>query len=110
MNNQIIIIILISSGLFAFCRAQDISAYLTDKRFIDKELHCLLETGECDGFGNQIKRILPVVLKDNCRRCTPQQKVNLHRLIQFLQSRYPTQWRTIEGMYTSRAHHFNENK
>lgn len=56
MNTRIIIIILISSGLVAFCRAQDISSYLTDKRFIDKELHCLLETGECDGFGKQVKR------------------------------------------------------
>ncbi|KAL6420999.1 hypothetical protein ACFW04_013555 [Cataglyphis niger] len=107
MNTQIIIIILISSGFVAFCRAQDIS-YLADK-FIDKELHCLLETGECDGLGKQIKCILPL-LKDNCRRCTSQQKINLQRLIQFLQSRYPTQWRTIiKGMYTSLTH-FDENK
>ncbi|CAL1687533.1 unnamed protein product [Lasius platythorax] len=109
MNARIIIIILVSSGLVAFCRAQDFSAYLNDKRFIDKELQCLLQTGECDGFGKQIKRVLPLVLKDNCRRCTPQQKVNLQRLIQFLQSRYPTEWRTIKGIYTSSTH-FNENK
>ncbi|GAB1862753.1 CSP5 protein [Camponotus japonicus] len=101
MNKQIIILIIIGSGLAVFCQAQDISSYLTDKRFIDKELHCLLETGDCDGFGKQIKRVLPVVLKDKCRRCTPQQKANLHKLIQFLQSRYPTQWHTIEEMYSS---------
>lgn len=56
MNKQIIILIIIGSGLAVFCQAQDISSYLTDKRFIDKELHCLLETGDCDGFGKQIKR------------------------------------------------------
>lgn len=108
MNNRISIII-ISLGLVTFCRAQDISAYLANKRFIDKELYCLLKTGDCDGFGEQIKRILPAVLKDNCRRCTSQQKINLHRLIQFLQSRYPTEWRTIEEIYTSPAH-LNENR
>ncbi|XP_011258405.1 ejaculatory bulb-specific protein 3-like [Camponotus floridanus] len=109
MNKQIIILIIIGSGLAVFCRVQDISSYLTDKRFIDKELHCLLETGDCDGLGKQIKRVLPVVLKDKCRRCTPLQKANLYKLIQFLQSRYPTQWRTIEEMYSSPTH-FNENK
>lgn len=54
MNKQIIILIIIGSGLAVFC--QDISSYLTDKRFIDRELHCLLKTGVCDRFGIQIKR------------------------------------------------------
>ncbi|XP_029158327.1 ejaculatory bulb-specific protein 3 [Nylanderia fulva] len=100
MNNRIIIIILVSSGLVAFCQTQDLSAYLSDKHLIEKELRCLLQTAECDGFGKQLKSILPVVLRNNCGRCTSQQKLNLLKLIQFLQSRYPTEWRTIRRMYT----------
>lgn len=51
-----IITLIIASGLIVFCQAQDISSYLTDKRFVDKELNCLLGAGDCDGFGQQIKR------------------------------------------------------
>lgn len=56
MNKQIIILIIIGSGLAVFCQMQDIYiSYLTE-HFIDKKLPCLLETGDCDGFGKQIKR------------------------------------------------------
>ncbi|KAG7203189.1 hypothetical protein KM043_010296 [Ampulex compressa] len=93
----IILTIVVITGL---CQGQDISGLLADRRYVEKQINCILERGHCDVIGRQIKGLLPEVLNNNCRRCTPHQVRTAHRLISFMRQSYPNEWSHIVRSYT----------
>ncbi|XP_076632316.1 allergen Tha p 1 [Colletes latitarsis] len=98
MNVKIsfILIILVSITLTA---AVNISNLLTNRRFVEKQIDCILNRGHCDSIGKTIKGLLPEALNNNCRRCTPEQTEQARTMIEFMKRNYPNEWHSIVRHY-----------
>ncbi|XP_076178446.1 allergen Tha p 1 [Ptiloglossa arizonensis] len=94
-----IILILSILVLANFVKAQDISNLLRDKRFVEKQIACILNRGRCDFIGKKIKGLLPEALHNNCRGCTFREREHARTLIEFMKRNYPREWHSIVRQY-----------
>ncbi|PSN34932.1 hypothetical protein C0J52_20146 [Blattella germanica] len=77
----------------------DISRFLRDNAFIQREIDCILDKGPCDEIGRNLKLALPEVVTRNCRSCNLQQATNARRLINYVRSYYPNVYDQIQARY-----------
>lgn len=50
-----IILLLTAFAMTIFVEAQDISNLLSDRRYVQKQINCILDQGHCDVVGKKIK-------------------------------------------------------
>ncbi|XP_003705057.1 allergen Tha p 1 [Megachile rotundata] len=96
-----IFLLLVVVAVATFVEAQDISNLLNDRRYVQKQISCILDQGHCDAIGRKIKGLLPEALNNQCRRCTPKQAGHARTLIAFMQQNYPYEWRAIVQRYAA---------
>ncbi|XP_012271970.1 ejaculatory bulb-specific protein 3-like [Orussus abietinus] len=97
-----LVVALVVVGVFALAQAQDISGLLMDRNYVRRQIDCILERGRCDVIGRRIKTLLPDALNNGCRRCTPSEARIARRLMEFMQTNYPNEWRAIVQRYGNR--------
>ncbi|XP_076652582.1 ejaculatory bulb-specific protein 3 [Halictus rubicundus] len=86
----------------SFVQAQDsISHLMMDKRYLQRQIGCVLDQAPCDVIGRVIKRLLPEALNNNCGRCTPRQMEHAETLMAFMQQNYPNEWQSIMQYYST---------
>nr|WVD93737.1 chemosensory protein 13 [Graphosoma rubrolineatum] len=78
---------------------QDIQRILSDRRYVQQQLNCVLDRGQCDPIGNQLRNVIPEVLTRNCRLCSPQQAQTARNVINFLSQNYPNEWSQIQRRF-----------
>jgi len=80
------------------CSAQGLYAdnKLEDPAFINYQLQCLLERGECDEIGSLVKRMAPDIIRGQCPPpCDPCKKKQIKKVMATLSSKYPKQFQTM---------------
>ncbi|XP_029038127.1 ejaculatory bulb-specific protein 3-like isoform X1 [Osmia bicornis bicornis] len=103
----LIFLFLTAFAITIFVEAQDISNLLNDRRYVQKQINCILGQGHCDVVGRKIKEILPEALNNHCRRCTPRQMAHARTLIAFMKENYPNEWHIIVQRYTAMPYYKN---
>ncbi|CAH1400269.1 unnamed protein product [Nezara viridula] len=78
----------------------DIQKILSDKVYVQQQLNCVLDQGQCDAVGNQLRRVIPEVLERNCRFCTPQQAQNARNVVNYISQNYPDEWSQIQRRFS----------
>jgi len=69
---------------------------LNDPVFINTQLECLLDRGECDEIGKLIKRMAPDIIRGGCHHpCDPCKKKQIQKVMSVLSRRYPRQFQTM---------------
>ncbi|XP_049831635.1 putative odorant-binding protein A10 [Schistocerca gregaria] len=74
---------------------------LSDDGFVRRQLDCVLGDAPCDAIGRNLKRVIPEVVLNECRRCSPQQAASAMHLMDFLDSRHPGVWQAVREKYSS---------
>jgi len=80
------------------CAAQGVYAdeKLQDPVFINQQLDCLLDKGECDDIGKLIKRMAPDVIRGGCHHpCDPCKKKQIQKVMAVLSRKYPRQFQKM---------------
>ncbi|KZC04255.1 PREDICTED: ejaculatory bulb-specific protein 3-like [Dufourea novaeangliae] len=85
--------------LTTFVEAKEISQLLQDRRYVERQIRCILNEGHCDIIGKTVKELLPEALNDNCRHCTSRQREHAQTLMAFTQRNYPNEWLAIVQQY-----------
>lgn len=77
------------------CKGSDVTVdiKLKDKRYVQKQLDCVLNKGPCDKTGLMIKRLAPDVMRGLCPKpcnvCTERQ---IKRMMATVSRNYPQEW------------------
>ncbi|XP_049964418.1 allergen Tha p 1-like [Schistocerca serialis cubense] len=74
---------------------------LSDDGFVRRQIECVLGDAPCDAIGRNLKRVIPEVVLNECRRCSPQQAASAMHLMDFLDSRHPGVWQAVREKYSS---------
>ncbi|KAJ6642802.1 Ejaculatory bulb-specific protein 3, partial [Pseudolycoriella hygida] len=77
----------------------NIEAILSNDRIVTNYIKCLLETGSCTKEGRDLRRLLPDAIQTDCSRCTADQKRNSRKVITFLRTRRPQDWKKLTDKY-----------
>ncbi|KXJ74796.1 ejaculatory bulb-specific protein 3-like [Aedes albopictus] len=77
----------------------DIDEILKSDRLFKNYYNCLLDTGACTPEGNELKRVLPDALENNCSKCSENQKMSSTKIIKFLTENKPEEWVALKAKY-----------
>lgn len=87
------------------CAAQNLFAEpkLKDPKFINYQLQCLLDKGECDEIGNLVKRMAPDIIRGGCPRpCDECKKKQIQKVMATLSTKYPKQFQIMLQKFGNR--------
>jgi len=73
--------------------------YLKNPRAVAFQLKCIIYNGPCDSIGKYLKANFPNWLKTQCKNCTPSQKKQAGKAIEFFQTNYPKEWNDAVKKY-----------
>ncbi|EDW73785.1 uncharacterized protein Dwil_GK19506 [Drosophila willistoni] len=76
---------------------------LGNGRILNNYLKCLMEKGPCTPEGRELKRLLPDALESECSKCTEVQRRNSNKVINFLRSNKPGEWKLLLDKYDSKG-------
>ncbi|XP_076245958.1 allergen Tha p 1 [Calliopsis andreniformis] len=94
-----IVLLFIVITLANFANAQGIMKFLNNKRFVEKQIDCILERGRCDVVGKRLIEFIPEILNDNCKYCSPQHKYYARTLLDFMSKNYPRELKLMIRRY-----------
>jgi hypothetical protein len=80
------------------CAAQGLYAEgkLQDPAYINYQLQCLLDRGECDATGNLVKRMAPDIIRGGCPPpCDKCKKEQIQKVMATLSQKYPKQFQIM---------------
>jgi len=80
------------------CAAQNLYAddKLQDPAFINYQLNCLLDRGECDDIGNLVKRMAPDIIRGGCPPpCDQCKKKQIQKVMATFSAKYPKQFQLM---------------
>ncbi|XP_014219145.1 putative odorant-binding protein A10 [Copidosoma floridanum] len=102
-NTTSALLALVLLVILATAGAQDITNLLQNNQIVDRELRCVLKTGPCDVIGRMLQRMLPELINNDCRRCSPQQRQQANQIASFMKQHYPNEFQAIKKMYSRSA-------
>lgn len=73
--------------------------YLENPRAVQFQLKCVIYNGPCDSIGKYLKSNFPNWLKTQCKNCSPSQKKQAGKAIEFFQTQYPVEWNDAVKKY-----------
>lgn len=101
----------------------DVENTLKNDKLVRRYIDCVLDRGRCDSNGKDIKGtypfllincchnlkrwsldavdILPRVLNEKCASCSPKQKANADRIVDFMKSNHMNDWVQVNAKYGS---------
>ncbi|CAD6998692.1 unnamed protein product [Ceratitis capitata] len=81
----------------------DVDGVLSNNRILTNYIKCLMEKGPCTPEGRELKKLLPDALQTDCSKCTETQRKNSQKVINFLRSNRPGEWKLLLDKYDSRG-------
>ncbi|XP_059486434.1 ejaculatory bulb-specific protein 3-like [Neocloeon triangulifer] len=94
-----LLLLALSGVIFAQTAQRFNEAELNDDALVRRRFNCVLDRGPCDRAGNALKAAIPVYGRNNCQKCTPQQKAQARRVLAKLQQRYPNEVAQVRAKY-----------
>ena len=88
------------------CKGHDMAVDLKfkNKQYVQQQLDCVLNRGECDETGQMVKRLAPEVLRglcpSPCNMCTQRQ---IKRIMAVVSREYPEQWSEMLRTFSGRS-------
>lgn len=100
----------------------DLENTLKNDKLVRRYIDCVLDKGRCDTNGKDLKgkrscttvttirlrnviplhaEMLPRVLNQNCSGCTPKQRENADRIIDFMKKNHAGEWTQINAKYSA---------
>ncbi|CAG7818783.1 unnamed protein product [Allacma fusca] len=71
----------------------NIDEFLRDNVAMEKQVQCVLHDGPCDAVGRWIKPRVAAAFMGECPMCTPQQTVNIRKIMEYMQTNRPIEYR-----------------
>ncbi|KAI5692966.1 hypothetical protein M8J76_014419 [Diaphorina citri] len=81
---------------------EDVNKYLANPQYVEQQIDCVLDRGNCDPIGRNLKAAIPLALRENCRACSSKQVANARKLGSYISERYPREWRQIQAKYAGK--------
>ncbi|XP_059487422.1 putative odorant-binding protein A10 [Neocloeon triangulifer] len=80
---------------------QTLQNAIKDKRYMLRQIKCTLGEVPCDPVGRKLKALAPLVIKNICFQCTPQEKRQIQMVVSHIQRNYPAEWAKIVRQFGS---------
>ncbi|XP_055548418.1 ejaculatory bulb-specific protein 3-like [Wyeomyia smithii] len=77
----------------------DVDEIVNSDRLFNNYFKCLMDEGACTPEGNELKRVLPDALENNCAKCSEKQKETTTKVIKNLTENRPEQWKALKAKY-----------
>ncbi|XP_053696130.1 ejaculatory bulb-specific protein 3-like [Sabethes cyaneus] len=77
----------------------DVNEILQSDRLFNNYFKCLMDEGVCTPEGNELKRVLPEALENNCAKCSEKQKETSSKVIKNLTENRPEQWKALKAKF-----------
>ncbi|XP_053696131.1 ejaculatory bulb-specific protein 3-like [Sabethes cyaneus] len=77
----------------------DVDEILKSDRLFNNYFKCLMDEGNCTPEGNELKRVLPEALENNCAKCSDKQKETTTKVIKNLTENRAEQWKALKAKY-----------
>ncbi|XP_055542309.1 ejaculatory bulb-specific protein 3-like [Wyeomyia smithii] len=77
----------------------DVDEILKSDRLFTNYFKCLMDDGACTPEGNELKRVLPEALENNCAKCSAKQRETSSKVIKNLTENRPEQWKALKAKY-----------
>ncbi|XP_058821010.1 ejaculatory bulb-specific protein 3-like [Topomyia yanbarensis] len=77
----------------------DVDEILKSDRLFSNYFKCLMDEGPCTPEGNELKRVLPDSLENDCSKCSEKQKESSTKVIKSLTETRPEQWKLLKAKY-----------
>ncbi|KAK6643132.1 hypothetical protein RUM43_004637 [Polyplax serrata] len=72
---------------------------LKSDRLLTNYFDCLMDTKPCTPDGTELKKAIPLALKEDCAGCSEKQKAGAETVIHFLSKNKPDLWKSLEEKY-----------
>ncbi|EEB19857.1 ejaculatory bulb-specific protein 3 precursor, putative [Pediculus humanus corporis] len=72
---------------------------LKSERLLKNYFDCLMDTKPCTPDGTELKKSLPVALKEECAGCSEKQRVGAETVIHYISNNKPELWKALEDKY-----------
>uniref|UniRef100_A0A1B6GQL6 Uncharacterized protein n=1 Tax=Cuerna arida TaxID=1464854 RepID=A0A1B6GQL6_9HEMI len=73
--------------------------FLQNARLMNKTMGCLMDQGGCTADIEQLKKVLPDALKNECSKCSEKQKEGARKVIRFLFENKKDDFEKLEKKY-----------
>ncbi|XP_065083692.1 ejaculatory bulb-specific protein 3-like [Ochlerotatus camptorhynchus] len=87
----------------------DIDEILKSDRLFKNYYNCLMDTGACTPEGNELKRVLPDALENDCSKCSEKQNESSTKTIKFLTENRPEEWKALKAKYDPENKYVEKN-
>ncbi|XP_062552544.1 ejaculatory bulb-specific protein 3-like [Armigeres subalbatus] len=77
----------------------DTDEILQSERLFKNYFNCLLDNGPCTAEGNELKRVLPEALENDCAKCSEKQQTTSTKVIKYLTENKPEEWKALKAKY-----------
>ncbi|XP_062552548.1 ejaculatory bulb-specific protein 3-like [Armigeres subalbatus] len=77
----------------------DIDEILRSDRLFKNYYACLMDTGACTPDVNELKRVLPEALENDCAKCSEKQQADSTKTIKYLTENKPEEWKALKAKY-----------
>ncbi|XP_062552546.1 ejaculatory bulb-specific protein 3-like [Armigeres subalbatus] len=77
----------------------DIDEILRSERLFKNYFACLMDTGACTPDVNELKRVLPEALENDCAKCSEKQQADSTKTIKYLTENKPEEWKALKAKY-----------
>uniref|UniRef100_A0A2M4AWG8 Putative insect pheromone-binding family n=1 Tax=Anopheles triannulatus TaxID=58253 RepID=A0A2M4AWG8_9DIPT len=85
----------------------DANEILKSDRLFNNYYKCLLDQGRCTPDGNELKRILPDALQNNCAKCSEKQRSGAIHVIDYMIQNRSEQWKVLQQKYDPEGKYIN---
>ncbi|KAF5285435.1 hypothetical protein FQA39_LY16689 [Lamprigera yunnana] len=79
----------------------ELNRALSDTRYLTRQIKCTLGEVPCDPVGKRLKSLAPLVLQGSCPQCTPQESLQIKKVLSHVQKNFPKEWNKIVRQYGS---------
>ncbi|XP_060835454.1 putative odorant-binding protein A10 [Rhopalosiphum padi] len=77
----------------------NIDQMLNNTRLMSNNVKCFLNEGPCTAHFREMKKIVPMLVKDSCSSCTKEQKIMMKKAIDAIKARRPNEYEQLSKLY-----------
>ncbi|KAL5242059.1 hypothetical protein ACI65C_009470 [Semiaphis heraclei] len=77
----------------------DIDQILNNNRLMSNNVKCFLNEGPCSAQLREMKKMVPMLIKDSCSSCTKEQKNMVKKAIDAIKARRPNEYEKISKFF-----------
>ncbi|XP_051162122.1 ejaculatory bulb-specific protein 3-like [Leptopilina boulardi] len=78
---------------------ENVNIALNDTRYMRRQINCALGTIKCDPIGGRLKSLAPLVIRNNCPQCSPEEMYFIKKVLAHIQNKFPEEWTLLRAKY-----------